>query len=125
MAIESIPDGFQSTKDRLKEYDDNFQEIILSIYFYLFQFENSWFLHLIGKQYLLKCYKSWALITETLDKFLINPQVHYSSMVTLIEQEMVKFPPQAHYRKQLQLLKNYLSKGPSLRREHSDHKNKA
>ncbi len=92
--------------------DEELEEIIGDVNYYLYQFSQSWMFY-FAYGYYFKCYRSWLSIRSHLEIFLRNPKANYSMIMFLLEHEIARFPPNSFYCTKLKALAQLIATGPN------------
>jgi hypothetical protein len=95
----------------IEESDKALEKIINSIHTYLSDYTESKLFLVFSKFYFKRCCRSWVRISTHLEKFLIEPKMNYTVLMSVLDNEIQKFPFYSSYYKLLCDLKSLVSKG--------------
>lgn len=99
--------------EKTKDSEKQLQDIIIAIQHYLYNFGHSWLYLAIGRSYYQKCNRSWARVITHIEKFLRSPRDNYTLLMSVLEHELEKFPPNSYYGKHLKSLEDLFRTGPN------------
>jgi|GEM_PF-6392515 len=113
MAMQSITYnlGIKEAFDRLYSSRQHLQNINEEMQNYLNNYGNNWFFFALGKAHYYKCYRSWARVSNHLEKFMRDPKNNYTLLMSVIDHELAKFAPQLFYAKKLKELQQLIISG--------------
>lgn len=113
MALHSISYqlGAKEAFDKFYDSRQHLKAIILEMKNYLNNYGNNWFFFALGKAHYYKCYRSWARVSNHLQKFMHDPKNNYTLLMSVIDHELAKFAPQTFYAKKLLELQNLIVSG--------------
>lgn len=113
MALQSITYdlSLKEAFDKLKESRQELQSITNEVHNYLSHYGNNWLFFALGKAHYQKCYRSWARVSNNMEKFLHDPKNNYTLLMQVLDHEIAKFPPKTFYAKQLVRLQQLIVSG--------------
>ena len=113
MALQSITYnlGIKEAFDRFYDSRAHLKTIHREMQSYLDHYGSNWFFFTVGKSHYYKCYRSWARVSNHLDKFMNDPKNNYSVLMSVIDHELAKFAPQTYYAKKLTELQKLIVSG--------------
>lgn len=102
-------------KMEFEDSDKQLRDILSEINHYLYQYGNSPFFLTFSRAYFQKCVKSWLMVGDHLDRFLLHPRKNYSYFMQILDHEMARFPEHSFYGKQLRELAQLIARGPDFK----------
>jgi hypothetical protein len=113
MALQSITYNLDIKEafDRVYDSRSHLKTINHEMENYLNNYGNNWFFFALGKAHYYKCYRSWARVSNHLQKFMNDPKNNYTLLMSVIDHELAKFTPQTFYAKKLVELQNLIVSG--------------
>ncbi|MCS5710898.1 hypothetical protein [Candidatus Berkiella aquae] len=103
--------SFVEAYDKLTQSHEHLRNIRHEVHHYLSNYGSNWFFFTLGKSHYFKCYRSWARVSNQLEKFLNDPKNHYSQLMAVLDHELAKFSPNTFYAKKLMELQALIVTG--------------